>query len=134
MPLRAVLLVGLTILAICAVAADEPPPEVELEPRDGDKVVGRLLNPTIRLKTDYGAQEVESRVIQRITFSPGDEPGHDMIEFTDGNHVRGEVLTERIEVDTGPSVRSFTPKAVREIKTTRKPDLGLGAIVLGLIT
>jgi predicted tellurium resistance membrane protein TerC len=133
MPLRVVLFLGFACLAIFALAADRPPPEVDLETSDGRKIIGKLINPTIRLKTEYGFQEIDSQVIQRITFSPGESPGHDVIEFTDGNHARGEVVAERIQLEVGDKIESFSGN-IREIKARRKQELGIWAIVLGLVT
>jgi predicted tellurium resistance membrane protein TerC len=117
-----------------AIAADGPPPEVDVATVDGRTMTGRLRNETIRLKTEYGTQEIDTGVIQRITFSPGETPGHDVIEFSDGNHVRGHILTERIEIDLGTHVDSFAGNALREIKARRTQQLGLGALILGLVT
>ena len=134
MPLRAILLFGFVILAIAAVAGTTLPPEVNLETTDGRKVSGRLLNESIKLKTDYGTQDIEAHVISRVTFSPGDEPGHDVIEFTDGNHVRGQVVTDRIQVQADDRIEAFSTKAVREIKALRPKQLGFWALALGLVT
>lgn len=134
MPLRAILLVGFAFLAFIALAADAPPPPIQLEPKEGEAIKGNLLNPTIQLKTPYGKQDVDVQIIQRITFSPGDTPGHDVIEFTDGNHVRGEIITAVFRIETQDSIVSLSMSGIREIKSDRKVELGLWAIILGLLT
>jgi predicted tellurium resistance membrane protein TerC len=135
MPLRVILLIGFTCLALFALAADEPPPDIQVDTTDGRTITGKLLNPSLRLKTEYGVLDVEVAKIQRVTFSPGDAAGgHDMIEFTDDNHVRGTVLTRPIQVETSAGVESLDPENVREIKSRRKQDHSLWAIILGLVT
>jgi hypothetical protein len=47
MPLRAILFTGFALLAAFALAADEPPPPIQVETTDGKTVKGKLLNPTI---------------------------------------------------------------------------------------
>src|SRR4051812_27597844 len=135
MLLRALLFVGFISLAVCAVAADEPPPEFRLETRDGRSVTGRLLNPTVRLKTAYGLHDVDARSIQRLTFSPPDTPGgHDLIEFTDDEHAQGQVQTDPIRVEAGGKVEEFHPDDLRELHAVKEEKLGFGGIVVGLIT
>lgn len=131
---RAALLLGFACLAALALGADDPPPEVRVETTDGRTVTGYLDNPSLRLKTAHGTQEVETRAIQRVTFAPGTSPGHDVIEFTDGQQARGEVVTDPVLIRTANAVESFSPGALREIKAHREKDLGLSAILLGLIT
>jgi predicted tellurium resistance membrane protein TerC len=135
MRLRVILLIGFTCLALFALAADEPPPEIQVDTTDGRTITGKLLNPTLRLKTEHGVLDVDVGKIQRVTFSPGDAAGgHDMIEFTDDTHVRGAVLTKPIQVETSAGVESLDPENLREIKAQRKLDRSLWAIVLGLVT
>jgi predicted tellurium resistance membrane protein TerC len=135
MLLRVLLLAGFTSLAICAVAADGPPPEFRLETRDGRSVSGRLLNPTVRLKTAYGLHDLDAHSIQRLTFSPPDTPGgHDVVEFTDDEHTQGQVQTDPIRVETGGKVEEFRTDDLREMKAVKEEKLGLGTIVVGLIT
>jgi predicted tellurium resistance membrane protein TerC len=135
MALRTLLLIGFTVLAVWAIAADEPPPEVEVQTTDGRTVTGKLLTPVIRLKTPYGTQDIDPRAIKRVTFSPGDtEGGHDIIEFTDDNHTRGQVITELIQVETSAGVEALKASDLREIRTQRPPQLGLWTVLLGLVT
>jgi len=135
MRLRVILLIGFTGLALFALAADDPPPAVQVDTTDGRTITGKLLNSTIRLKTEHGTLDVDVHKIQRMTFSPGDAAGgHDMIEFADDTHVRGAVLTRPIQVETSSGVESLDPDNVREIKAQRKQDRSLWAIILGLVT
>jgi predicted tellurium resistance membrane protein TerC len=134
MSLRAILLFGFVVLGLAAVAADSPGPDVQVETTDKHTVTGRLTNETIKLKTDYGTQDIDPHVISRIAFSPPDSPGHDVIEFTDGNHARGDILTERFVVQEEQGIQSFSAKAIREIKMPKPKQLGFWAIALGLIT
>src|SRR5262245_60981421 len=132
MRLRVILLIGFTGLALFALAADDPPPDIQVDTTDGRTITGQLLNPTIRLKTEHGTLDVDAHKIQRMTFSPGDAAGgHDMIEFADDTHVRGAVLTRPIQVETSSGVESLDPDNVREIKAQRKHDRSLWAIILG---
>jgi predicted tellurium resistance membrane protein TerC len=126
------------VVATCgflALAADEPPPEVEVEPAQGDKVKGLLLNPVVRIKTEFGTQEIETRHVHRVTFSPGDaQGGHDTVELKDHTTIRGTVISERIQVQSGESIHDFMPAGLKEIKATAKKQLGLWALILGLVT
>jgi predicted tellurium resistance membrane protein TerC len=132
--LRTLLLIGFGVLAFAAVAADDPPLEVEVATVDGRTVTGHLQTPTIRLVNDYGTHEIELRTVQRIAVSPRDAPGHDVIEFTDGHRVTGQIATERFVVESGKGIESFSHDAIREIKAKRPKQHGLWAIVLGLVT
>lgn len=134
MRLRPVLLIGFTCLAIFAVAADEPALEVTVSTTDGRTITGQLLVQTIRLSNDYAIHEIEARKIQRIVFAPPDTPGHDIVEFTDGHRLTGQVITERITVQTTTGIESFSHDALREIHAHRPKELGLGPMVLGLVT
>jgi predicted tellurium resistance membrane protein TerC len=135
MLLRVLLLVGFTSLAICAVAADEPPPEFRVETRDGRSVTGHLLNPTVRLKTAYGLHDIDARSVQRLTFSPPDTPGgHDVVEFTDDEHTQGQVQPDPIRIDSGGKVEEFRPDDLREMKAVKDEKLGIGPIIVGLVT
>jgi predicted tellurium resistance membrane protein TerC len=131
MQLRFFLLIGFLALAIFAVAADDPPPQFEAEKRNGDTVKGALQNATIRLKTPYGTQDIEARVIQRLTFTPRDTPGgRDVVELMDGERTRGQVVTDPIVIGT----TSVSPSEVREMRTLREEKVGLLAIVIALLT
>jgi predicted tellurium resistance membrane protein TerC len=135
MLLRALLLIGFTTLAIFAVAADEPPPDFQVETRDGRSVTGRLLNPTIRLKTAHGLHEINVRSVQRLTFSPPDTPGgHDVIEFTDDEHTQGQIQPDPIRIESGGKLEEFRPDDLRELRAVKEEKLGLGPIVVGLVT
>ena len=134
MTLRAFILIGFVALAAFSLAADDSAPEVTADTTDGRSVTGLLHNKAIRLKTEYGVHEINAGVIQRLTFSPGEDPGHDVVEFTDGNHVRGEIISDSIQIETSSGIESFGAGAIREIKLVKKPKLSLGAIILGLVT
>ncbi|HVK10343.1 MAG TPA: TerC family protein [Gemmataceae bacterium] len=131
-------LAAYTLVAFCgflALAADDPPPEVEVEPVQGEKVTGLLLNPVVRIKTEYGTQEVERRFVHRVTFSPGDaQGGHDTVELKDHTTIRGTVVSDEVQVQAGETIHRFGPSGLREIKATAKKQLGLGALILGLVT
>jgi len=133
MKLRLFLLIGFVVLAAFSLAADDSAPEVEADTTDGRSVKGNLLNKTIRLKTQYGNHEINAGVIQRLTFSPGEEPGHDVVEFTDGNHVRGDIVVDSIQIQSKSGIEAFGPGSIRELKLTKKPDLSFSAIALGLV-
>jgi predicted tellurium resistance membrane protein TerC len=115
-------------------AAGEPPIDVDLATVDGRTIAGRLNNQTIRLKNDYGTHEIDAHMVQRVTFTPRESPGHDVIEFTDGHRASGQIISERIAIETGEKIESFSHDAIREIKVRRAKQLGLWGIVLGLIT
>src|SRR5829696_1128518 len=113
MSVRVLVCGGLLVLAVLAIAADEPPargPEVSVEPVDGEAVTGFLRTESVRLETEYGYHEIQRDRIRRITFKPPDSAyGKDVIEFTDKEHVQGRLLTDRFEVETADGqVRSFT--------------------------
>ncbi|MSR52139.1 MAG: TerC family protein [Gemmataceae bacterium] len=133
MKLRLFLLIGFVALAAFSLAADDSAPEVTAQTTDRRVVTGVLHNKTIRLKTEYGIHEIKAEVVQRLTFSPGEEPGHDVVEFTDGHHVRGELMSDKIQIEANSVIESFGPGSLREIKLTKRPELSLGAIIMGLV-
>ena len=109
MMLRTFLLIGCICLAFLAVAADEPPPEVSAETVDGRTISGHLLNPAVRLKNEFGSQEVEAKHIRRITFRPIDsENGRDVVELDDKSHITGQLITVNLTWQTYRT-RMFSP-------------------------
>ncbi|HKA06248.1 MAG TPA: TerC family protein [Gemmataceae bacterium] len=135
MPLRAILFISLLLLAVLALAADEAPPEVVVETVDGRSISGRLVTTSVRLENEYGAQEIESRHIRRITFRPTDaEKGQDFVELSDKNHVRGKIVTDVFQIDTGSGIERLSRTALRELKATAQKPPGLIAILIGLVT
>ena len=131
MQLRAYFLIGLLGLAIFALAADDPPPEFQIETRNGETATGPLQNPTIRLKTPYGTHDIDPRSIQRVTFSPRDTPGgRDVVEFTDRERTHGEVITNPIVVGNS----SLSPADLREMNARREQKIGLVALIIALVT
>lgn len=130
-----VLLFSAIALAVFAIAADAPPPEVEVETVDQRTLTGKLLNPTIRVRTTYGVHEIDVHLIQKITFGPVDAgPGHDIIDFTDKEHLRGEVVSESLRIEFSDRIESFDPHALRELKTTAKKAIGIWSLIFGLVT
>src|SRR5262245_16833768 len=101
------------VVAVCGclpLAADDPPPEVTVETAGGQTFTGTLLTSTIRLKTEFGTQDIESRFVQRLTFSPPDASGgHDVLELKDHTHVLGQVISDAIRVQTADGDRTFLP-------------------------
>ena len=135
MRLRFAVFAAVAVCGFLALAADDPPPEVEVEPVQGEKVKGLLLNPVVKIKTEHGTQEVERQFVHRVTFSPGDtKGGHDTVELKDHTTIRGTVVSDRIELQVGDDVRALSPGGIKEIKATAKKQLGLWALVLGLVT
>ena len=135
MPLRAFLFISFFLLAVLALAADEAPPEVTAETVDNRTITGRLVTTPVRLENEYGAQEIESRHIRRITFRPPDaEKGQDIIELSDKNHARGRITTEVFQIDTGSGIERLSRTAVRELKAVAQKPPGLLAILIGLVT
>jgi predicted tellurium resistance membrane protein TerC len=138
MSVRVLVFGGLVVLAVPAIAADEPPargPEVSVEPVDGETVTGFLRTDPVRLETTYGVQEVRREHVRRITFKPpGSERGQDVIEFSDKEHVQGRLLTDRFEIERDGRIQAFTASGLREIKRTAKPPAGTWALVIGLVT
>jgi predicted tellurium resistance membrane protein TerC len=135
MAMRVFLIAGCLLAAIAAVAADEPPPEFQAETIDGRTITGRLLTPSVRLKNEFGSQEVEARHIRRITFRPVDsENGRDVVELDDKSHTAGQLVTERFEFQVGDSVEAVSRAALREIKTINQKSPGWVALLIGLLT
>src|SRR4051812_15464873 len=119
MPVRSILLGGCLILAVLAVAADEPPdrPEVHVDTVAAGTITGRLRTSPIRLEDEHGVHEIRPQQIRRITFRPRDaETGHDVIELADKSHVEGHLLDPAFSIDTDSGIQTFTPGAIREIK------------------
>jgi predicted tellurium resistance membrane protein TerC len=135
MPLRAILFISISILAVLTLAADEAPPEVIADTVDGRTVTGRLLTTLVRLENEYGAQEIDSRHIRRITFRPPDaEKGQDIIELSDKSHVRGRIVTDVFQIDTGSGIERLSRTALRELKAVAQKSPGLIALLIGLVT
>ena len=139
MSVRVLLCGGLLVLAVLAVAAEEPPargPEVSVEPVEGEKVDGFLRTDPIRLETEHGVQEIRRDQVRRITFKPpGSEYGKDVVEFTDKERVQGHLLTDRFEIETKEGqVLAFGASGLREITMTAKPPAGFWALAIGLVT
>jgi predicted tellurium resistance membrane protein TerC len=57
-----------------------------------------------------------------------------VVEFTDDEHTQGQVQTDPIRVETGGKVEEFRTDDLREMKAVKEEKLGLGTIVVGLIT
>jgi predicted tellurium resistance membrane protein TerC len=135
MSVRHVLLGGCVVLAVLAVAADEPPPEVRADTVDGRTVTGRLLTAPIRLENEFGVHELRPDQIRRITVRPRDaEHGHDVVELSDKSEMHGTLRNPTYSIDTGSGIESFTPGAVREIKAVVHPPVGFASLAIGLIT
>jgi predicted tellurium resistance membrane protein TerC len=135
MPLRAILFISISLLAVLALAADEAPPEVSADTVDGRTISGRLLTTPVRLENEYGAQEIESRHIRRITFRPPDaEKGQDVVELSDKSHVRGRIVTDVFQIDTGSGIERLSRTALRELKAAAQKPPGLIALLIGLVT
>ena len=134
MPIRASLLAVLAFAAL-ATAADDPPSEFRAELIDGRSIVGKLMTPTIRIKTAIGTSEIEAGHIRRVTFHPADAADSaDAVELNDKSVVRGHLLTDRIQIATDAGVESFSPTALRELKAVHKARAGLWALAIGLLT
>src|SRR6476619_7816570 len=115
MSLRHVVLGGCLLLAVFAIAADEPVerPEVRLDTIEGRTVTGRLVTTPVRLENEYGSQDIRAQQVRRITFRPRDaENGHDVIELADKSEVRGHLLNPTFAIDTGEQIESFSPAAL----------------------
>jgi predicted tellurium resistance membrane protein TerC len=135
MAIRVVLLIGCLLAAFAALAADEPPPEFQADTIDGRIITGRLLTPVVRLKNEFGTQDVEARHIRRITFRPVDsDNGRDVIELDDKSHTLGQLLTERFEIQVGENVEAISRTALREIKAINQKQPGWAALLIGLLT
>jgi predicted tellurium resistance membrane protein TerC len=135
MSVRHVLLGGCLVLAVLALGADEPPPEVRADTVDGRTVTGRLLTAPIRLENDFGVHELRPSQVRRITIRPRDaEQGHDVVELADKTEIRGTLRNPTFSIDTGSGIESFTPGALREIKAAAHSPVGVGALVIGLLT
>jgi predicted tellurium resistance membrane protein TerC len=137
MPVRSLLVGGCLILAVLAVAADEPPdrPEVRVDTVAAGIVTGRLRTAPIRLEDEHGVHEIRPDRIRRITFRPRDtENGHDVIELADKSHVEGHLLDQSFSLDTDTGIQTFSPGAIREIKAATHPPAGVWSLVIGLFT
>jgi len=135
MSVRHVLLGGCVVLAVLAVAADEPPPEVRAETVDGRTVTGRLLTAPIKLENEFGVHELRPQQVRRITVRPRDAAGgHDVVELSDKTEVRGTLRNPNFSIDTGAGIETFTPGALREIKAAAHPPVGPAALAIGLLT
>ena len=137
MSVRHILLGSCLLLAVLAVAADEPAerPEVRVETVDGRTLTGRLVTAPVRLENEYGTQDIRPQQLRRITFRPRDtDKGHDVVELADKNHVEGHLLNPTFAIDTGDQIESFSPAALREIKAAVHPPVGFWALAIGLLT
>src|SRR3954463_9656604 len=119
MSLRHIMLGGCLLLAVFAIAADEPAerPEVRVDTVEGRALTGRLVTTPVRLENEYGTQDIRPQQGRRITIRPRDaENGHDVVELADKSEVRGHLLNPTFAIDTGERIESFSPAALREIK------------------
>src|SRR5262249_6624043 len=131
----AILFISLLLLAVLALAADEAPPEVVVETVDGRSISGRLVTTSVRLENEYGAQEIESRHIRRITFRPPDAGnGQDFVELSEHDPARGKTVTDVFQIDTGSGIERLSRTALRELKAVAQKPPGLIAILIGLVT
>src|SRR5437868_9463039 len=113
MSVRHVLLIGCVLLAVLAVAADEPPerPEVRVDTVEGHTVTGRLLTTPVRPEDEFGVHEFRPGQVWRITFKPKDaESGRDAVELADKSEVHGTIRNPTFAVDTGGGLEWFTPR------------------------
>jgi predicted tellurium resistance membrane protein TerC len=135
MSVRHVLLGGCVVLAVLAVAADEPPPEVRVDMVEGRTVTGRLLTAPIKLENEFGVHELRPDQVRRITIRPKEAAaGHDIVELSDKSEMHGTLRNSNFSIDTGAGIESFTPGALREIKAVVHPPVGFGALAIGLLT
>src|SRR5258708_4431250 len=135
MSLHSILLGTCLLLAILAIGAGEPLPEVVAETVDGRTIAGRLNTISIRLENEYGTQEIKPGQVRRITFKPREaESGHDVVELADKTHVQGRLLNPNFSFDTGDRIETLTPAALREIKASAHPPVGFWALAVGLLT
>jgi predicted tellurium resistance membrane protein TerC len=135
MPLRPLLLGGCLILAILALGAEEPPPDVQVDKVEGQAVTGRLLTKPIRLENESGIHELRPSQIRRITFRLREsEDGFDIVELADKSHVEGHLRNPSFSVEVDGHIQTYTPGALREIKAVIHPPVGFAALAVGLLT
>lgn len=130
---RTLFLVGLIVFGLTAAA--ETPPDVLLERTNGQKIEGKLLTPTIRLKTEVGVYEIDSHEIKRLTFATAENPESvSTIHVRNKDELRGKVLNVTLEVQVADKTDSIPVLELREMKAVNKEGASLIAILIGLLT
>jgi predicted tellurium resistance membrane protein TerC len=116
--------------------ADQPH-EIEIETLKGETIKGTIwIDKSLRIKTEYGYQEVYAEHIKRVSFRTLETQGSvDTVELTDKNHIRGELLTDSIRVQSGKDEKSYPTKELKEIHNTKvKKPFSLAASLIALLT
>jgi predicted tellurium resistance membrane protein TerC len=135
MSIRPALIFGCLILAVLAIGAGGPGPDVRADTVEGKSVTGQLLTNPIRLETEFAVEEIRPDKVRRVTFRPRDaEHGQDVIELADKTIVRGRLLNPSFAVQASDGIQTFTPGALREITAVVHPPVGFWAIAVGLLT
>src|SRR5262245_58889835 len=101
-----VLLLGFFLFFIGSVFAQEKGapapgelPEVRYETVDGQTITGKLIAPRLRLRTEFGVQEIDAPHIRRVQFRPaGDTDVLDTVEITDSTIFHGRLEEDSIEI------------------------------------
>ena len=138
----ATILAGLLLAG--AVFADPPrdagtaPPEgiaAELETADGATLTGTLTLRHIRLKTGYGAADLDVRQLRKLDLTKADgDRVSASATLTDKSHMTGQLLTEAFPVVADGAARSVPAADVRVVTFKQPKDPSLVAAILGLVT
>ncbi len=65
---------------------------------DGDRFSGKLLNPEIKVRTDYMTATYEGAEINRIDFA-ADDPDKVKLLLTNGDIIQGNLLLDEIRIE-----------------------------------
>lgn len=125
-------------------SADAPKPtavegmRVHVEYPEGSETTkfdGDPMFATVRLKTTYGTTDFDTNKIKELQI---DKIEGDAIrvslELADGMHFTGQLMTTRLPVQAGETVRTPPIQEGLKIKFTKPGDFGLLAAIIGLVT
>jgi len=107
---------------------------VKVERRDGTSFDAHLVG-TVKMKTEFGSQEVEGSHLRRIGFRPpGEDRATDTVELTDKSQLRGRIEGPTMQFVIDDKVTEVPTDGLRELKVIGERSASLLAVLAGLLT
>lgn len=78
--------------------ANDQPLRLSVDLTDGSRVIGTSRNESIRIKTDFGNQQVSLRLVDQVRWKQDRE--HVVLEFPNGDRLTGAVIPEIVQLNT----------------------------------
>jgi predicted tellurium resistance membrane protein TerC len=108
---------------------------VEIESADGTKYGARLALDALRVKTEYGAVELDVRKVKQLDLAPrNDGQVVASVTLTDKNHLVGTLLHESRPVATDGPPRAVPARDVRMVTFEHRRETTLLGAIIGLVT